>query len=101
MTNDSRTLEGFVPDVDATVVSRILDAGGHIIGIATCEDLCGDGASFTSASGPVVNPYDKPRMAGGSSSGCAALVGKLIKLARKFYRVFLSNTSFVSPRQHS
>ena len=34
-----RTLEGFVPDVDATVVSRILDAGGHIVG-KVCEDLC-------------------------------------------------------------
>ena len=32
MMNGSRTLEGFVPDVDATVVSRILDAGGHIVG---------------------------------------------------------------------
>ena len=72
--NGSRILEGFIPDVDATVVSRILDAGGHIVGKAVCEDLGGDGGSFTSVTGPVVNPHNKERMAGGSSSGSAVLV---------------------------
>ena len=70
----SRVLEGYVPDVDATVVSRILDTGGHIVGKAVCEDLCLSGGSFTSATGPVLNPYDSHRSTGGSSSGCAALV---------------------------
>ncbi|KAL9961246.1 hypothetical protein ACROYT_G030155 [Oculina patagonica] len=74
MMNGSRVLEGFVPDVDATAVSRILDAGGRILGKAVCENLCFDGASFTSATGPVLNPYDVTEMAGGSSAGCAALV---------------------------
>jgi len=74
MMNGSRILEGLVPDVDATVVSRILDAGGGILGKAVCENLCFDGASFTSATGPVLNPYDQTRMTGGSSSGSAALV---------------------------
>lgn len=74
MMNGSRIFEGFVPDVDATVVSRILVAGGRILGKAVCENLCFDGASFTSATGPVLNPYDQTRMAGGSSSGSAALV---------------------------
>src|SRR5215467_16159729 len=40
MMNGSRVLEGYVPDVDATVVSRVLDAGGVIAGKAACEDLC-------------------------------------------------------------
>jgi len=31
------TLEGYVPDVDATIVTRILDAGGTILGKAHCE----------------------------------------------------------------
>ena len=70
----SRILEGYIPDVDATVVTRILDAGGRITGKAVCENLCNSGGSFTSATGPVVNPHDKTRMTGGSSSGCAALV---------------------------
>ena len=78
MMNGSRTLEGFVPDVDATVVSRILDAGGHIVGKSVCEDLCCSGGSFTAATGPVVNPHNKTRMCGGSSSGSAALVSKKV-----------------------
>jgi len=58
MMNGSAVLEGFVPDVDATIVTRILDAGGEIIGKAVCEDLCFSGGSFTSATGPVLNPHN-------------------------------------------
>ena len=58
------------------LVSRILDAGGNIVGKTVCENLCYSGASFTAATGPVVNPYNNTRMAGGSSSGSAALVRK-------------------------
>src|SRR4029434_6049480 len=32
MMNGAATLEGYVPDIDATVVTRILDAGGTIVG---------------------------------------------------------------------
>jgi amidase len=74
MMNGSAILEGFVPDEDATIVTRILDAGGEIAGKAVCEDLCLSGGSHTSASGPVLNPHDPARMAGVSSSGSAALV---------------------------
>ena len=74
MMNGSAVLEGFVPDVDATVVTRILDGGGEIIGKAVCEDLCFSGGSFTSATGPVLNPHNPKFNAGGSSSGSAALV---------------------------
>ena len=74
--NGSLILEGFVPDIDATVVSRILDVGGNIVGKSVCENLCCSGGSFTAATGPVLNPYNNARMAGGSSSGSAALVGK-------------------------
>ncbi|WP_078427407.1 amidase [Alkalihalobacterium alkalinitrilicum] len=74
MMNGSAILEGFVPDEDATIVSRILDAGGEIVGKAVCEDFCLSGASHTSATGPVLNPYDITRSTAGSSSGSAALV---------------------------
>jgi len=74
MMNGSRTVEGFVPTRDATIVSRLLAAGATIIGKAVCEDLCFSGGSHTSASGPVRNPWDTSRSAGGSSSGSAALV---------------------------
>ena len=74
----SQLLEGYVPDYDATVVSRILDAAGTITGKAVCEEWCFTATSCTSATGPVVNPSDETRMALGSSSGSAALVSKAI-----------------------
>jgi amidase len=67
-------LEGYVPEVDATVVERILDAGGEIVGKAVCEYYCVSGGSHTSESGPVHNPRKRGYSAGGSSSGSAALV---------------------------
>jgi amidase len=74
MMNGSATVAGFMPRRDATVVTRVLDAGGTITGKAVCEDLCFSGGSHTSRSGPVRNPWDRTRSAGGSSSGSAALV---------------------------
>ncbi|MBW3603677.1 MAG: amidase [Actinobacteria bacterium] len=74
MMNGSHTVEGFVPTRDATIVSRLLDTGATITGKAVCEDLCFSGGSHTSATGPVRNPWDPERSAGGSSSGSAALV---------------------------
>jgi amidase len=74
MMNGSRSVEGYIPARDATVVTRLLDAGAIIAGKAVCEDLCFSGASHTSASGPVHNPWDPSRTSGGSSSGSAVLV---------------------------
>jgi len=74
MMNGSVTLEGFVPRSDASVVGRILEAGGEIAGKAVCEDLCFSGGSHTAATGPVRNPWDPARSAGGSSCGSAVLV---------------------------
>jgi len=74
MMNGASTLEGYVPDVDATIVTRILDAGGAILGKAHCEYFCFSGGSHTSAAGPVQNPRKPGYSAGGSSSGSAALV---------------------------
>ena len=74
MMNGSRAVEGFIPSRDATVVERLLAAGATIAGKSVCEDLCCSGSSFTSASGPVRNPWDTTRETGGSSSGSGALV---------------------------
>ncbi len=68
------TLEGYVPDVDATIVTRILDAGGTIVGKAHCEYFCLSGSSHTNATGLVHNPWKMGHSAGGSSSGSAVLV---------------------------
>ena len=75
MMNGASTLEGYVPDVDATVVTRLLDAGATIVGKAHCEYFCLSGGSHTCAAGPVHNPFKYGYMAGGSSSGSGALVG--------------------------
>src|ERR1043166_1041081 len=67
-------LDGSVPDLDATIVTRILDEGGEIAGKAVCEYYCVSGGSHTSSTGPVQNPRKPGYSAGGSSSGSAALV---------------------------
>ena len=74
MLNGSSTLEGYVPDIDATLVTRILDAGGTITGKVHCECFCFSGGSHTGAYGPVHNPLKHGYSAGGSSSGSAAVV---------------------------
>ena len=74
MMNGASTLEGYVPDIDATIVTRILDAGGTIVGKAHCECFCASGGSHTNATGPVHNPHRMGHSAGGSSSGSAVLV---------------------------
>jgi len=74
MMNGASILEGYTPEIDATVVTRILDAGGTILGKAHCEYYCLSGGSHTNATGPVHNPYKKGYSAGGSSSGSAVLV---------------------------
>ena len=74
MMNGSAAVEGFIPGRDATVVTRLLDAGATIAGKAVCEDLCFSGGSHTARTGPVRNPWDRSKTAGGSSSGSAALV---------------------------
>jgi len=74
MMNGTRVLEGFVPDFDATVVTRVLEAGGTIAGKAACEALCTSSQSYTCDTGPILNPRNIEYSAGGSSGGNAALV---------------------------
>jgi amidase len=74
MSGGTTFLDGYVPEEDATVVRRVLDAGGEITGKAACEYLSLSAGSHTSPSGPVRNPRDPARTTGGSSSGCGALV---------------------------
>lgn len=74
MMNGNSILEGYVPDVDATVVTRLLDAGAEIVGKTHCESYCISGGSHTGAKGPVHNPYKMGYAAGGSSSGSGVAV---------------------------
>ena len=74
LTLGTPAMAGFVPDIDATVVSRLLDAGGTLVGKHTMDAFAmGDAGEFQS-SGPTLNPADDSRLAGGSTSGGAAAV---------------------------
>ncbi|KAJ2988162.1 hypothetical protein NUW58_g4124 [Xylaria curta] len=72
-TNGTAMVE-WVPEVDATIATRIMDAGAVITGKAACENACMEVISSTSVTGPVHNPYAKGYSAGGSSSGSGRLV---------------------------
>ncbi|WP_372912923.1 amidase [Salinigranum sp.] len=74
MTLGSKLFEGYVPTTDATVVTRLLDAGATITGKLNMEDMAFSGSGELSATGPVLNPRDEDHIAGGSSSGSAAAV---------------------------
>ncbi len=75
LSNGAAFLDGCVPEIDATVVTRILEAGGEVAGKAQCEFLSSSGGSHTVTSGPPVqNPWKTGYTTGGSSSGSAALV---------------------------
>lgn len=65
----------WTPTTDATVVTRVLDAGANVVGTTTCENMCHSTSSFTSAQGTVHNPFAIGYSAGGSTSGGAAIVG--------------------------
>ena len=63
---------GFVPDRDAEIVRRMLDEGAEIVATLNMDDLALAPTGATSAYGPVRNPHDPERLAGGSSGGSAA-----------------------------
>ena len=72
--NGSAVLTGCIANEDATVVTRLLDAGAEITGKAVGEGFGFSGSSFTSHGVVVRNPIAPERTTGGSSSGSAALV---------------------------
>jgi amidase len=72
-----------VPDLDATVVSRVLEAGGTITGKNTMDGLAGmPGFGQTGDYGRPRNPHDADHLTGGSSSGsAAALASKQVDIS--------------------
>jgi amidase len=69
-------LEGFIPDFDATVVTRVLQAGGTIIGKNVMNGLSGGfgtGGGIGDYGRPL-NPHNHDHVTGGSSSGSGAAV---------------------------
>src|SRR6266705_3594042 len=72
----SFALEGFIPDFDATVVTRVLQAGGTIIGKNVMSGLSGGRGTGGGIGdyGRPLNPHNHEHVTGGSSSGSAAAV---------------------------
>jgi aspartyl-tRNA(Asn)/glutamyl-tRNA(Gln) amidotransferase subunit A len=72
----SRVLEGRVATADAAVTARLLDAGAVCLGKCNLHEFAFGTTSEDSAFGPVRNPSDPTRSAGGSSGGSAAAVDR-------------------------
>ena len=73
-TAGSNVRKGHLAARDATVVQRLREAGAVIIGKTNLHEFALGTTSEESAFGPVRNPHDPTRSAGGSSGGSAAAV---------------------------
>lgn len=72
LTLGSAVMEGFVPNVDAVVIDRLLRAGAELVAITNMDDFAFSGGGDSSAYGPTLNPFDRARTSAGSSGGSAA-----------------------------
>ncbi len=73
-TAGSRALESFVPPYSATAVARLEAAGAVVIAKSNLDEFGMGSTNENSAFGPVLNPWDRERVPGGSSGGSAAAV---------------------------
>jgi amidase len=72
MSCGSLLLDGYIPDRDATIVTRMLDEGAEIVAKLNMDDMAFSGSGDSSAFGAVLNPHNREHLSGGSSGGSGA-----------------------------
>ncbi|MBI2063337.1 MAG: Asp-tRNA(Asn)/Glu-tRNA(Gln) amidotransferase subunit GatA [Candidatus Yanofskybacteria bacterium] len=70
----SRILENYIAPYDATVITKLKNAGAVFLGKTNLDEFAMGATGEKSAFGPTLNPHDNMRVAGGSSSGSGAAV---------------------------
>jgi aspartyl-tRNA(Asn)/glutamyl-tRNA(Gln) amidotransferase subunit A len=73
-TMGSKVYENFIPEIDATVIKKLKDAGAIIIGKTNTHEFAYGPIGDRSYFGPCRNPHNLEKISGGSSSGSAAAV---------------------------
>ena len=73
-TAGSRILAGYEPPYTATAVRNVAEAGVGLLGKTNMDEFAMGSSNENSGYGPVLNPWDRERVPGGSSGGSAAAV---------------------------